>query len=155
MEALKFEEYKFLSESTQFLTERRQAASQTYLAINTAIITVLAFLVKDAGLKSWGLVLVCLPLFAVGVLACLVWQRMIENYRSLINWRYEQLMALERDPGLSGSHQLYNKERAEYLGTSSRRSFGFSGLEKQVPFLVLILYIVFALGMTVITAWNM
>jgi hypothetical protein len=45
----KFEEYKLPSELVQWLSERRQAASQTYLAVNTAPFGVLAFLAKDAG----------------------------------------------------------------------------------------------------------
>jgi hypothetical protein len=145
----KFEEYKFLSQSTQFLTERRQAVAQTYLTVNTAVITVLAFVVKDAGFERWGLVAVSMPLFIFGILVCLNWQRIAESYRSLINWRYEQLMIMENSPDMSGSHQLYTKERGDYLPKYRKRQFGFSALERQLPLLVLALYVIFGLGMIV------
>ena len=42
----KFAEYKLFVESTQHLSERRQAATQTYLSVNTAIFAILALLVQ-------------------------------------------------------------------------------------------------------------
>lgn len=59
------------------MSERRQVSSQSYLAVNTAILSVLAFLVKDAGFRGWPLLAVSLPLFAVGTAACIVWYRII------------------------------------------------------------------------------
>lgn len=43
----KFDEYKFFAENTHHLSERRQATTQSYLTVNTAIFAVLVFLVKD------------------------------------------------------------------------------------------------------------
>ncbi|MGD2148194.1 MAG: hypothetical protein PVH41_16000 [Anaerolineae bacterium] len=63
----RFEEYKLFSDRVQRLSERRQLTSQTYLAVNTAVLGVMAFLIRDAGLRSWGLVAVVLPLFLVGL----------------------------------------------------------------------------------------
>ena len=41
-----FREYEFIAASTQFLTERRQAAAHTYLTVNTAIFGVIGFLIE-------------------------------------------------------------------------------------------------------------
>jgi hypothetical protein len=40
---VELEEYKFFAESTQKLTDRRQAITQTYLTVNTGIFAVVAF----------------------------------------------------------------------------------------------------------------
>jgi len=78
----KFDEYKFFAENTQHLSERRQAATQTYLTVNTIITAALGFLVKDMSFRGWGLVLVSLPFFLVGVLACTIWCKIITNIAS-------------------------------------------------------------------------
>src|SRR5688572_4620891 len=90
-----FEEYKTFIDNTQRLSERRQAATQTFLTINAGIFTVLAFLVKDAGFRAWELVLVTIPLFVVGAVTCMIWLIIIDRFTRLIGWRYEQLRAME------------------------------------------------------------
>jgi hypothetical protein len=147
-----FEEYKLFVESTQFLTERRQAAAQTYLTINTAIFAVLAFLVKDVGFRGWWLVLVSLPMFAIGVIICGLWERMILQYKQLINWRYEQLKQIEAKPEMTGSHQFYLKEASEFYKPSPRSEhFGFSRLERHLPRLFLWTYCLYAIGLIIAT----
>ena len=107
--AVKFEEYKLFSELVQRLSERRQVASQTYLAVNTAAFGLLAFLAKDAGFHGWGLVGVSVPLFLVGMIACVVWHSIITHFREIIGWHYEQLREME---------DLEYEEIAEIMGTS-------------------------------------
>ena len=146
-----FDEYKLFVESTQHLSERRQAATQTYLTVNTAIFAILALLVKEAGLKGWYFVGVCLPLFLVGVLACLIWSKIITQYKALIGWRYDQLMVMER--GMSGSSQIYVKEWEEFFRPKQEREkFGFSRLEVWLPRLFLILYLMYATGLILAVA---
>jgi hypothetical protein len=45
--------------------------------------------VKDAGLSGRSLVLISLPLFLVGIAACLIWYRLIRLYRLSIGWRHD------------------------------------------------------------------
>jgi hypothetical protein len=148
-----FEEYKLFVESTQFLTERRQAAAQTYLALNTAIFAVLAFLVKDAGLRGWWLVLVSVPMFVVGIIICGIWERMIVQYKHLISWRYEQLKLIEAKPEMTGCHQFYLKEANDFFKPNvSREYFGFSRLERYLPRLFLAAYSIYVAGLVIATA---
>jgi hypothetical protein len=145
----KFEEYKFFVESTQFLTERRQNAAQTYITVNTAIFTVLAFLAKDAGFRGWTLVLVSLPLIIVGLLVCLQWHRVITQYKSLIGWRYDQLMAMER--AMPDSYQMYVKEWEDfYKPQQGKKRFGFSRLEVGLPKMLFGLYLIFGIGLVIL-----
>jgi len=137
----KFEEYKFFAENTHHLSERRQAATQTYLTVNTAIFGVIAFLIKDANIGEWELSIALMPLFIVGMLACFIWNKIIIQHKKLINWRYDQLMEIEKDPKMKGSHQFYLKERDEFFKPlQGREKLGFSALEKLLPVLFMVLY---------------
>ena len=142
----KIMEYQFFAESSEKLSERRQAATQTYMTVNTAIFAVLTFLVNDAGFRSWGLFLVSLPLFLVGCAACLIWYRIIIQYKRLIGWRYEQLIAFERSDVMKDSLKIYSREWDEFFcPKDGKESFGFSRLEIWLPALFFGLYIIYAL----------
>jgi len=146
----KFDEYKFFGERTQLLSERRQTATQTYLTVNTAIFAVLALLIKDIGFRGWGLVMVSLPLFLVGVLACIVWYMIIVQYKQLIGWHYEQLREIERT--LSESHRIFQKEWKEFFSPrQGKERFGFSRLEVWLPRMFLGLYTIYGMGLVVAT----
>jgi hypothetical protein len=147
----KFDEYKFFAETTQHLSERRQTATQTYLTVNTAIFAVLALLVKDTGFRGWNLVLVSLPLFMVGILACSIWYKIITQYKALIGWRYDQLMAIEQ--AMPESYRMYLKEWEDFFKPrQGKEHFGFSRLEVWLPRLFLGLYAVYGTGLVVATA---
>ena len=136
------EEYKFFSDGTQKLADRRQATTQVYLSVNTAIFALIAFLLRDVGVEGRLQALLTLPLFAVGVFACFVWYKLIYRYRHLIGWRYDQLMAMEKT--LPDSYQMYSKEQQHFFGSQdNKEKFGFSRLEVWLPQVILALYIVY------------
>ncbi len=142
----KFDEYKFFAQSTQHLSERRHAATQIFLSVNTAIFILVAFRLKIADLEGWILVISTLPLFLVGVLVCLVWHQLIKHYKSLIDWRYQQLMEMER--AMPESHQMYVKEwQAFFRPQDEREKFGFSWLEVWLPRLFIVLYVFSSIGL--------
>jgi len=147
----KFDEYKFFAQVTHQLSERRQAATQTYLTVNTVISAALGFLVKDMSFRGWGLALVSLPFFLVGVLACLIWCRIITQYKALAGWRYEQLIEMEK--AIPQSYQMYTKEQEDYFKSqAAKRHVSFSQLELWLPRLFLGLYIAYGLGLAVAVA---
>ncbi len=147
----KFDEYKLLSERIQQMSERRQAATQTYLTVNTAIFGIMAFLVKDIGLCGWGLVLINLPLFVVGGIACWVWYRIIGDFRVLIGWHYEQLRKMEEV--FPEDSRVYLHEWKEfYEPRNGRKRFGFSRLEGLLPRLFIGLYLAYGIGLVMATA---
>ena len=115
MDKLKFEEYKFVAASTQLVTDRRQAATQTYLMLNVAILAVSGAIVQSTRIADPYILVPAVPLFTVGILVCLVWQRILADYRALISWRYDQLMEVERTEALAGCHQLYVKEWQDFF----------------------------------------
>lgn len=48
----KFEEYKFFIDDTARFSERRQKVGSTYVAVNSIILSAIAFLVKDSELTG-------------------------------------------------------------------------------------------------------
>jgi hypothetical protein len=146
----RFEEYKFFGGWIESLSERRRAISTIYLSVNTGIFTVFAFLVKDAGFRGWSFVLVSLPLFAAGVLASLVWHRIITDYKQVIGWHYEQLRDMETT--LEGCSQTFTREWERfYRPEKSRPRYCFSDLEIWLPRSFMGLYAVYAIGIVLAT----
>lgn len=148
-----FEEYTFYVDHTQRLSERRQTATQTFLTINTAIFTILAFLFKDAGFQARQLVPVSLPLFVAGLLVCWLWRRILLQYKELIGWRYKQLRAIEQQ--LPDSYRMLSKEWDEYYKPrDGKPGFNFTNLEQQLPVMFSGLYAAgLALMLAVLAGW--
>jgi hypothetical protein len=143
-----WDEYKLFGEWVQSLSDRRRAASQTYMAVNTGVATVLAFLVTDADLAGGSLVLASLPLFLAGALACLIWYRVIVHYKKIIGWHYEQLRTMEET--LAGSSRIFTKEWEQYYASGpGKRPLSLSRLEIWLPRAFLVLYAVYGLGLVV------
>jgi hypothetical protein len=153
----KFKEYKFFAQNTWDLSSRRIATTSTYLTVNTAIFAIIAFLVKDVKFSGWWLVLAATPIFAVGVILCGVWWEIIERHRRLIGWRFDQLMEMEEQ--ITGSHRMYLREWKEFYGPNQKplegqkgKKFEFTQLEKRMPQLFMVLYIIFWLGLIIAAA---
>jgi len=147
----KFDEYKFFAEGTLHLSERRQESTQTYLTVNTIIAAALGFLLQDVSFPGWGLVLVSLPFFLVGVMACVIWHRIITQYKALAGWRYNQLIEMEQ--AMPQSHQIYLKERDDFFKPQAEKKFvSFSGLELWLPRLFLALYAIYGVGLVLVAA---
>lgn len=143
---VELEEYKLFAESTQKLADRRQAITQTYLTVNTGIFTVLAFLIKDAGLRGYVLGLVSVPLFLVGIAVCIVWHRMINLYKVTISWRHDRLIEMEQR--ISNSYRMYEREAQRFVA-GTKTQFSFSRNELWLPRLFLLLYALYGLGLIV------
>lgn len=138
----KFDEYKYFSDQTLHQSQRRQNFSQIYLTVNTAIFGIMALLIKDSGLHGWNLVLASLPLFVVGLLACIIWVTIIIRLKKIVGWYYEQLRTMEK--GIKGSYKFYTKE---WISFSHKPKSSFSDLEVVMPKIFIGLYLVYALGM--------
>ena len=140
----RYDEYTHFADSTQTLSDRRQSATQVFIGVNTSIFALIGFLLNDAGLSRWE-DLVALPLFIVGVLICIVWDRMISNYRELIAWRFEQLRVMESE--LKGSYKMFTREwERHFQPQANKTSMAFSNLERSLPHIVLGLYVIYGVA---------
>lgn len=150
------DEYKFFAESTQFLTERRQAAAQVYLGVNTALIAIAGFLIKDIGVSGNAFILVAWFIFIIGIIVCRAWIGIINRYKDLIKWRYDQLMAMEQaaEQSMQGSYQMYTKEYKFFSDAAGEKdTFKFSVTERMLPALFIAVYVVCGIVLTV--GWSL
>jgi len=144
---VKFEEYKLHIERAQKLSERRQVTTQTYLTLNTAIFGALAFIVKDSGFSGWALVLVALPLFIVGIIACIVWLGIMKKMESFLDWQYDQLRDMEEE--IPGSSKILTAENKKFYEPvkNGKKKFSFSLQEAWLPRLLISLFVLYAAAM--------
>ncbi|VEN73793.1 membrane hypothetical protein [Candidatus Desulfarcum epimagneticum] len=136
-----FEEYRLITESVQFLTERRQHASQIYTSINVAVFSVILFIAKDLQGKGWiafaGVFFICI----LGILICLAWRTIIQKYAHLIDWKYRQLRTIEARRDMEWSHKICSREWKEIYETNwDNGKKSFSNIEKQMPGVLIWLY---------------
>jgi hypothetical protein len=158
----KFEEYKLFIEDTARFSERRQKVGSTYVAVNSIILSAIAFLVKDSGFTGQWQLLVVLPLLVAGMTICLSWRQLILNYKKLVNLRIGRLRAMEELREMEGSSKMYHAEDELYPRDDegelepgkglnfSIKGLNFSDLEQQLPWVFLALYCIFLVGVVVL-----
>lgn len=149
----KFEEYKLFIEDTARFSERRQTVTNTYISVNSALMGLIIFLVKDAGLTDWWLVVAMMPLTIAGIVICSFWYRLLESYKKLLDFRFEQLEAMEdKEPAMQGCHRMYIKESERfYRQAPPKQRLGFSRIEMKLPLLFIALYALTAIGLALAT----
>jgi len=148
----KFDEYRLFVEDTARFSERRQTVTNTYITVNGALIGLITFLVKDARLTNWWLVIAMLPLIVAGVAVCSFWYRLLATYRTLLDFRFEQLEEMERSEALQGCHGMYNLEAKRfYRQAPPEQRIGFSHIEMRLPLVFIALYVIMGVGLAVAT----
>lgn len=158
----KFEEYKLFIEDTARFSERRQTISSTFVAVNTLLLTAIAFLVKDSGAQYYGALVTALPipLVIAGILVCIWWRQLIFKYKTLVGFRMKQLMAMENLSDMQGCHRMYILEGEElYKRDAQGRKvpsgrLNFSELESRLPALFITLYVLFGLLLVLALGWQ-
>ncbi len=148
----KFEEYKLFVEDTARFSERRQSVNNSYVTINSIILTALAFLVKDAGFNRPWQAFAVIPVSLAGAVICWRWVMIINNYKKLVDFRIDQLRIVESDPGMAGCHRMYHAEDALYPRdaggkTLTRKALSFSEKEKFLPYVFAAIYVATAVSL--------
>ncbi len=144
----KFDEYRLFVEDTARLTDRRQQVTNMYIAVHSALLGLLTFLMQQARGAPWAL-LATLPLVAAGLAASWFWLRLLHTYRVLLDFRFQQLEAMEQE--MEGLHGVYTREaRRFYREAPPEQRIGFTRLEMGLPRLFLVLYGLYGL---VVLAW--
>jgi hypothetical protein len=124
------EMYKTYLEMADRISERREKANSFFLAVNTALIALLA---RDAfGSSAAGpRALELLVPVAAGVL-CYLWYRIIRSYRDLNSAKFKVVHAIERQLPL----RPYDAEwESVERGKNPRLYLPFTHVEKVVPWL--------------------
>jgi hypothetical protein len=143
-----YDEYKFVVKATERLSNRRLSVTQFFFSIDTALLAAIAYVSTNVDTRIWGQVAVTLGLSAFGLLLSVIWYRVVSDYRRLIVWRYDQIMAMEEL--LDGSYKLFKKEWESFFSSKSRPElaryiFGISGFEIVFPWFFFGLHALIAL----------
>jgi hypothetical protein len=132
--------YKTYLEMADRISERREKANSFFLAVNTALIALLAkdaFAGPAAAAPSWLELLV--PI-AAGVL-CYLWYRIIRSYRDLNSAKFKVVHAIERQLPL----RPYDAEwESVERGKNPRLYLPFTHVEKVVPWLFMVFHALLA-----------
>jgi hypothetical protein len=158
----KFEEYRTFIQSTEKLTDRRQLGTQIWVTLHTLLFAALGFLMKEAAASTllsreagvspatpvnveWIFALATTgPLLVLGLFSCLIWRKMLMDYRALIGWRFEQLMEMERSAELEGLHRVFNREFEAFFGPEAKRArISFTQMEALLPTVLIFVYLAF------------
>jgi hypothetical protein len=147
----KFEEYKLFVEDTARFTDRRQTVSNIYVAVNSIILSAIAFLTKDAGFVPVWRACVVMLVLAAGIVICLQWDQLILKYKRLVGFRINQLRALEDTPEMVGCCRMYYAEdelypRDKYNQPIPGEGLNFSDRERWLPRVFIAVYALFLLG---------
>jgi hypothetical protein len=142
-----FEEYKFLVEATERISNRKLSVTQFFFSIDTALVGAIAYVVNKVDPGIWGQAAVTFALSSFGLLLSAIWYRVVSDYRKLIVWRYDQIMVMEES--LDGSYKLFSKEWAAFFSRNARPKltryfFGISGFEIIFPWFFFVLHALIA-----------
>jgi hypothetical protein len=149
----KFDEYKLFIEDTARLSERRFTISNSYLAANFSLILgIIGLLItsslKDGTFSKWPLTIAILPLILAGIVVCILWHRQLNTYKTFIDFRIEQLEGMEKSEELECCHRMYTLEANRfYRKAPESLKIGYTRIEIQLPWLFLILYAIFGIGL--------
>ena len=124
--------YKLLVEMADRVSQRRQAANNFYLSVNTALVGISAYFETKS--STLAPISVC---FA-GCLISILWSRAIESYRSLNKAKFEVIHEIEKRL----SFRPFTSEWAIIdPQAGSRRHLPFYRTERVIPRVFVMLYI--------------
>jgi hypothetical protein len=146
----KLGEYKLFVEDTARFTERRQTISNIYVAVNSLLLAGIALLIKDIGSRGAMGPILPLPLIVAGIFVCIWWRQLIFKYKRLVGFRIDALHEIENHPAMEDSIRMYHKEdelypRDEEGNEDKSKGPAFSDIERRLPTLFGVLYVVFGL----------
>jgi hypothetical protein len=159
-EALKiaFDEYKFLSESTDDITDRRQTVNTLFVSINALFLTGVGYLLFQFFQSTRDALPFLVAFFIIAVITSLInsaWLSLSESNRKLVDLRIRYLKQLEkhlrqsdlfpiveiplkdyetRGPGanVEKTRGTYTLEDVLYNPGAKKQPFGFSRAEQRI-----------------------
>ena len=127
--------YKAYLEMTDRISARREKANSFFLAVNTALIAVVAKGVLSGGEAAPHILELLVPV-AAGVL-CYVWYRIIRSYRDLNSAKFKVIHAMEQQLPL----RPYDAEwESVDRGKNPKLYLPFTRVEGVVPWLFMVFH---------------
>jgi len=129
-----FEQYKLYVDSADRISQRRSSTNSFLLTVNAALVTLygLTTPLKPSGAAAWHLLV---PV--AGILVCIAWVSLVENYRSLNSVKFKLVHELEKQLPAS----LYGYEW-ELLERGEGKVYKpVTHIEQWIPFVFILLYV--------------
>ncbi len=86
-----FEQYKLYVDSADHISQRRSSTNSFLLTVNASLVTLYGLASHLRASVAWHLLV---PI--AGILVCLAWFSLVENYRSLNSVKFQVIHALEK-----------------------------------------------------------
>ena len=129
-------QYKLYVQMADKISERRQTANTFFLAINSAIVTMLGIVWPRAGGligMSWYVII-----GLAGLILCYSWYRLLRSYRDLNSGKFRVVHAIEKYLPI----RPYDAEWTSIgRGQNPRLYLPFTHIETTVPWVFFLLYI--------------
>jgi hypothetical protein len=145
-----FEQYQLLVEDSARLSDRRQTVNNLYLSANSLLLSAIAILAQQSGVKSLQDVLLVLLLVCAGIFLSSDWGRLLRQYRQLLNLRFALLKKIESQEDFPGPIKTYQEEELLYPADPRKSRFGFARVESNLPRVFIVLYILVVIGALVL-----
>lgn len=130
------DQYKMYVDSVEKISDRRQKTNEFFLAINTALVTILGFLSSKLETINNGIVLFICAIS--GGIMCYLWYRIIYSYKGLNEGKFKLIHKIESRLPLS----IYDTEW-KILGEGKNKEiyWPFSHIELLVPKIFIVIYL--------------
>ena len=127
--------YKLCLEMADRISQRREKANAFFLAVNTALVALLAGNAFGASSDSPRTLEILVPIAAVAL--CYLWHRIIRSYRDLNSAKFKVIHAIEQQLPL----RPYDAEwESVGRGNNPALYLPFTRVERVVPWLFMILH---------------
>lgn len=118
------EQWKTCVETANSITEKRNVANGIFITVNTALFAVITFSLDYRNIL----------LAAVGIIICVLWIQLLDNYKRLNEAKYDIINEIEAMLPLSPF-------KAEWTRLCKQGNYiGLTKIEKMVPIVFLVLY---------------
>lgn len=128
------EQYKIYIESADKISDRRQKNNDFFLAMNTALIAFLGYLIKEQLAVFSVVFLVSL----VGMALCYFWYRLIRSYKDINSGKFRVVHRIEKKLPFS----FYDVEWQELgEGKDKKKYLPFTHIEINIPWVFMVFYL--------------
>lgn len=131
-----FEQYRLYIDSAERVSDRRQQANNYFIAINTALVSLLGFSIFND--SSWLKIM----LAALGIVICFIFYFLIRSYRQLNSGKFSVIHEIEQNLPLAPY-----KYEWKILGEGQNKKiyYPFSHIECLIPWIFGLIYLFLAI----------
>lgn len=140
-----FEQYKLYIEGADKISDRRQAANNYFITINTLLISFVGVATTSNTIpvnKVWQVLIL-----SVGIIICYIWYKIINSYKQLNTGKFHLIHEIEGYLPLN----IYKHEWAVLKEGKDKKAYNpFSHIELHIPkifslvYILLILFLLFS-----------